>query len=169
MIVVFFRHKVEAEKKEIQMAREMGPPVDCVVTAWSPWSECNGSCGRTFRRKFRMVKRYPSEGGKTCPRKLERKQKCKFPLPTSTLATGKCILTWNNNGSHSNVFFSGRLPPCQEDCLLGKWGEWSACSNSCGEDGTQERLREVIHQAEPEGRKCGAKVERRFCLLSECP
>ena len=70
------RKQVQAEEKEIQMSKQFGPPVDCVVTAWSPWSECNGSCGRTFRRKFRMVKRYPSEGGKACPRKLERKQKC---------------------------------------------------------------------------------------------
>ena len=46
--------------------------------------------------------------------------------------------------------------------------KWSACSNACGEYGTQERLREVIHQAKPDGRKCGPKVEWRFCLLSEC-
>ena len=70
------REEVHNEARDKALERVFGPPVDCVVTAWSPWSDCSGSCGRAFRSKFRMVKRYPSEGGKACPRKLERRQKC---------------------------------------------------------------------------------------------
>ena len=54
------------------------PPVDCLITAWSPWSACSATCGKGFRRKFRMVKRHPTPGGKKCPKKLEKKQKCKL-------------------------------------------------------------------------------------------
>ena len=56
-----------------------------------------------------------------------------------------------------------------QDCLLGDWQEWSACSQSCGSDGTQERIRQVDNPARNGGRPCEPKVERRICLLAECP
>merc|ERR1719433_644327 len=117
---------------------QIQPPVDCVVTAWSPWSDCNATCGRGFRRKFRMVKRLHSGEGRKCPKKLERRQKCK-------------------------------LPACEEDCVLGQWEEWQACSQSCGQDGHQQRQRSVKHQALSGGRPCAPTIERRVCLLDPCP
>ena len=38
---------------------------------------------------------------------------------------------------YTHVTVLGNLPGCQEDCGLGEWGEWSECSQSCGQDGVQ--------------------------------
>lgn len=129
-------NREKALEDEMRLAEE-GPVIDCVVTAWSPWSQCHGGeCGsKAFKRKFRKVERFPSEGGRKCPKKMERFRKCK------------------------------EATPCENECLLGSWGQWSPCSSSCGEDGTQERTREIVR----DGERCGPRVQKRFCLLQECP
>lgn len=148
--------EVERSKQMSQMKRRMmlqgsttaEPLVDCLVTSWSPWSECSGTCetrsrqpgsrqGIPTREKFRMIKRYDSGGGRKCPKRLRRRQKC-------------------------------NMPGCQEECGLGEWGEWSECSQSCGQDGVQERLRNVQNEPEVGGRPCGPRKESRMCTLADC-
>ncbi|XP_011315131.1 spondin-1 [Fopius arisanus] len=54
------------------------PPVDCMVSEWSPWTPCSVTCGNGRVTSFRMVKREPENGGKPCPRKLTRRAKCQL-------------------------------------------------------------------------------------------
>lgn len=56
-----------------------GPPVDCMVTPWSEWSECTQKCGKEYVTRSRMIKLEAQNGGKKCPRKLKRRKKCKLP------------------------------------------------------------------------------------------
>ena len=56
-----------------------GPPVDCMVTPWTDWSECKQTCGKEYVTRTRMIKLPASNGGKKCPKKLERRKKCKLP------------------------------------------------------------------------------------------
>lgn len=50
--------------------------IDCVMSEWSEWSECNKSCGKGHTIRTRMVKLEPQFGGDPCPETIQRK-KCK--------------------------------------------------------------------------------------------
>jgi hypothetical protein len=43
------------------------PPVDCVVSEWSPYSECDQSCGGGTQTQTRTITTPASNGGITCP------------------------------------------------------------------------------------------------------
>lgn len=51
--------------------------IDCMVSEWSEWSECNKSCGKGHTIRTRMVKLEPQFGGRACPETIQRK-KCKL-------------------------------------------------------------------------------------------
>lgn len=68
-------HRHEEETPDLQGDRNI-ESVDCMVTPWSDYSECSATCGKSYKYKRRMVKREPLNGGKPCPKKLERKKRC---------------------------------------------------------------------------------------------
>lgn len=66
-----------AKKKSCRIAK---CPVDCKMSEWQEWTECQATCGMKVmkvRRRKRMVK--PRRGGKACPPKIERRL-CNVPL-----------------------------------------------------------------------------------------
>merc|ERR1712038_1898610 len=59
--------------------------IDCQVSAWSTWTSCSKSCGTGWQQKSREILINPSIGGRNCPRKMERKKKCRqMPSPANT-------------------------------------------------------------------------------------
>ena len=62
-----------------QSDRPKQRPVSCRVSPWSKWSECSAKCGKSYKYKRRTVTRHPLHGGRKCPRKMERRARCKLP------------------------------------------------------------------------------------------
>ncbi|KAI4580871.1 hypothetical protein MJG53_010413 [Ovis ammon polii x Ovis aries] len=53
------------------------PAIDCELTEWSQWSECNKSCGKGHMIRTRMIQMEPQFGGAPCPETVQRK-KCRI-------------------------------------------------------------------------------------------
>lgn len=49
---------------------------DCIVTGWSPWSECTKKCNRGKKLRVRKIIRSEKNGGASCPKKLRERKKC---------------------------------------------------------------------------------------------
>ena len=79
--------------------------VICVkVSSWSPW-RCVTSCGNKFASRHRSLVSVQNLGGKACP-------------ALRNMADGA------SKGCHQ--------PACPVDCKVTGWGDWGACSTSCG-------------------------------------
>ncbi|XP_023715451.1 somatomedin-B and thrombospondin type-1 domain-containing protein [Cryptotermes secundus] len=47
--------------------------VDCAVSAWGPWSECDVECGTGMMTRSRTVEKQPENGGKHCPSLIQKR------------------------------------------------------------------------------------------------
>ncbi|KAM9305159.1 thrombospondin type-1 domain-containing protein 7B [Gastrophryne carolinensis] len=61
------------------------------------------------------------------------------------------------------------LVECTIDCRVSDWSAWSSCSQTCGLGGHQTRSRQIIMQAEGNGRPCPAQLTQyKSCLVLPC-
>uniref|UniRef100_A0AAX7SGE4 Spondin-1 n=1 Tax=Astatotilapia calliptera TaxID=8154 RepID=A0AAX7SGE4_ASTCA len=130
----------ELEQTEKCMLPEC--PVDCMVSEWTEWSECNKTCGKGHTIRTRMIKVEPQFGGSYCPETIQRK-KCKLR---------KC-----------------RRKPIKEEevpgCRMQPWSSWTECTKPCG-GGIQERFRVAKKRTKSKG--CKDRKEIRACNAREC-
>lgn len=170
--------------------------IDCVMTEWSEWSECNKSCGKGHTIRTRMVMLEPQFGGDPCPEAIQRK-KCKIR---------KCNRGQGNSDekkrrkeqrekrrskqgrAEGNSEHPGWYPPSflliQDyktynvplffsfflllGCRMRPWSSWTECTKICG-GGIQERLMTVKQKIKTaQLSSCKDRKEIRACNVHPC-
>ncbi|XP_034541885.1 spondin-1-like [Notolabrus celidotus] len=156
----------ELEQTEKCMLPEC--PVDCMVSEWSEWSECNKSCGKGHTIRTRMVKLDPQFGGVACPEAIQRK-KCKI-RKCRTKARAEKVGEEDGGGKRRRRGKQGREAAAEEQqgCRLQPWTSWTDCTKPCG-GGIQERFMMVKKRGKgPQMASCKDRKEIRACNVDTC-
>lgn len=126
------------------------PAVDCILSDWEEWGECDVSCGAGQQVKRRQVVQYPSKGGYGCTSALSLTRACNMQA-----CGNECVPV---------------------DCAWTEWSDYGPC-NKCG--GEMQRVRHIAAHPQCGGEACksGAAVEvakcprsctdKTFCLWTE--
>jgi len=117
-------------------------PKDCVFSDWSEWSTCSHACDGGQTSRSREIQTQAQNFGKPCAGVLFQTQSCN---------TQAC---------------PGNEPV---DCMWGIWGDWSACSKTCG-GGQFARHRAIDTEPAAGGRQCDARsaMETGPCNIAAC-
>ena len=168
-----------------------GPcPIHCTVRAFSAWTTCTKSCGTGTQSRSRSIKNHARHGGYVCPYLAETRSCNSQACPEDcvvdstwgrwTACTKSCGGGYQRRSrSHTEPKFGGVACPhyaetracnthsCPTNCVVGTFGAWSTCSQSCG-IGSQQRSRTHV---EPRfgGKACPHENEARSCNKQACP
>ncbi|XP_033114224.1 protein eyes shut homolog [Anneissia japonica] len=131
---------------------------DCVMTPWSDWSACTHTCGplgTTFRT--RDVDIAPTCGGTECSKFMERNE-------CNRECYNNGILSYRSDKCECPSGYNGECCECKiQDCVMTSWSDWSACSKTCGWDGTHFRTRDVYKAPTCGGTECHWFVDQGSC------
>ncbi|KAK2838428.1 hypothetical protein Q7C36_013242 [Tachysurus vachellii] len=142
-------------------------PLDCMLSEWTEWSECNKSCGKGHMIRTRMVKLEPQFGGIPCSETVQRK-KCKIRKCTRGPRASDRKKS-KQDSTERRRSKAGRLSTWTNEeipgsCKLGQWSNWTECTKQCG-GGVQQRVRPV--RKKDKG-KCRPLKENRMCNEQSC-
>ncbi|XP_019375080.1 PREDICTED: spondin-1 [Gavialis gangeticus] len=142
-------------------------PIDCELTEWSHWSECNKSCGKGHMIRTRMIKMEPQFGGAPCPETVQRK-KCRIRKclrnPSIEKRRWKEAREKRRSEQAKKDIDSEQYPGCK----MRPWTAWSECTKLCG-GGIQERFMIVKKRFKnTQFTSCKDKKEIRACNVHPC-
>nr|XP_057944609.1 spondin-1a isoform X2 [Doryrhamphus excisus] len=144
-------------------------PIDCGMSEWSEWSECNKSCGKGHTIRTRTVKLEPQFGGDPCPESIQRK-KCKVRKCTrggqgnSDEKKRRKEQREKRRSKQSRTDVAAEHPGCK----MRPWSSWTECTKVCG-GGIQERLMTVKQRFKTaQLSSCKDRKEIRACNVHPC-
>ena len=177
--------------EDVQVCNTAPCPIDCVMSAFSDWSDCSRSCGGGTQLRTRSIAVHTAVGGKACSG-TEENQECSThhcAVDCDVNAFGRwtpCSVTCGG-GSHTRsrsvttaAAYGGKACPplsnaepcntaqCPVDCAVSAWVDWSACTKSCSV-GRQSRSRTMITAASHGGLACGKLAQTQGCSDGPCP
>lgn len=168
--------------------------VDCQWATWSEWFACSKSCGGGNATRYRQVSIPKSESGQDCRGAASESKACSpAACPADcqftewetwsacsvtcgqggTMTRGHAVLSPAANGGRPCDQLTQKSPctgpsACGLDCIWSDWGEWKACTASCG-FGTRARFRFEANPAGLNGKSCaGPKSEKEQCENPAC-
>eukprot|EP00929_Paragymnodinium_shiwhaense_P115839 TRINITY_DN8499_c0_g4_i1.p1 TRINITY_DN8499_c0_g4~~TRINITY_DN8499_c0_g4_i1.p1 ORF type:complete len:3773 (+),score=615.61 TRINITY_DN8499_c0_g4_i1:363-11321(+) len=168
-------------------------PIDCQWNPWTPWTECDKSCGMGSTARHRSRRFEQQNGGTSCLGDRSEIHVC-----NAQACPVDCMwLEWDNwrvcsqscggghmrrirntkvaaanggkpcVGEHKDVAECGQAP-CPVDCKWAEWSPWGQCSKSCG-GGHRSRTRAEI-PGQAGGLPCrGASQSVQWCAVNHCP
>uniref|UniRef100_A0A8C6WH94 Spondin-1 n=1 Tax=Neogobius melanostomus TaxID=47308 RepID=A0A8C6WH94_9GOBI len=142
--------------------------IDCNMSEWSEWSECNKSCGKGHSIRTRMVMMEPQFGGDACPEIIQRR-KCKVRKCTRGQANSD-EKKRRREQREKRRSKQGRTEGAAEHpgCRMRPWSSWTECTKLCG-GGIQERLMTVKQKFKSaQLSSCKDRKEIRACNVHPC-
>jgi len=166
-------------------------PVDCVMTQWTAFSACNVNCGMGSHTRSRSITTAAASGGIACATKVQQQACDAGPCPVHckttswgswTSCTKSCgggvqtrtrsVTTHTKHGGFQCPTLAAKQEcnthECPSDCQVSDWGQWGACSVTCGW-GSKTRARHLLRDATYGGKKCPLKSEQMPCHEFHCP
>ena len=159
-------------------------PIDCTLTGWSDWAECDPSKGT--RTKTRTVLQEARYGGEQCNGDKSRDEICAVNCQcdsstwgewspctsrmTSTKERVRICLAAKNGGipCHSNPlrqdpYAERQHAPCPVDCICNEFSKvWTPCSQSCtpaGGSHGKQTIKRICVEGVHGGKTCKQKYE----------
>ncbi|XP_032453865.1 spondin-1 isoform X10 [Nasonia vitripennis] len=143
------------KKKKHKGETKSNDRVDCRMTEWSDWSPCYSCKG--YRTMSRDVLTHPRNGGKSCPTKTMRRQKCHKVLPDCNVQNDREALVFDSSEEQVSVH-----------CRVSPWGPWSSCATSCGLSQRRRTRKIAVEPRGPFGKSCPALAQIETCRLPAC-
>ena len=176
---------------ETRSCNEQACPVDCQVSPWSEWTNCDSECGGGKQTRSRSITISAANGGKECPLLSETKQCNEQYCPINCEVTSWTDWSDCSNNCGGGVQIRSRTvstqpayggqscptlleskqcneQPCPVDCIVSDWTEWTNCNKNCG-GGTKIRTRNIIQQPQNGGNACPILTETEKCNEQPCP